>query len=113
MRDMNFPTIEPWKPFELTEYEEDVLDKLEKAFLNSDLLQKHAKYLFAKGSFYKIHNNNLLFHGCIPLDEKGDFAQITHNGKTYRGRKLMDFFEKEAGNISFPEIKEKIPLEQI
>ncbi len=101
LKDTNFPTIDPNSPYELNEYELDVLQKLEKAFLNSEILQRHVNYLFSQGSFYKIHNNNLLFHACIPLDENNEFAEIHHQGKTYKGKALMDFFEEKARNIYY------------
>ncbi len=107
MKDLNFPTVDPENPYKLNEYEEDVLEKLEKAFLNSEILQRHTRYLFSQGSFYKIHNGNLLFHGCIPLEKNGEFAEIEHLGKKYKGKALMDFFEEEARNLYFSREKKK------
>ncbi len=101
MQDMNFPSVDSANPYELTDYEKDVIEKLEKAFLNSELLQRHARYLFSNGSFYKIHNGNLLFHGCIPLDEEGEFAELEFMGHKYKGKSLMDFFEKKAREYYF------------
>lgn len=101
MKDINFPSINPENPYELTEYEKDVLEKLVKAFLNSEILQRHTRYLFSNGSFYKIHNGNLLFHGCIPLDENGELAEIEFKGKKYKGKSLMDFFENKARDFYF------------
>lgn len=101
MKDMNFPTVDPANPYELKEYEKDVLEKLEKAFLNSEILQRHVNYLFSRGSFYKIYNENLLFHACIPVDDQGEFAEMTHQGKTYSGKDLMDFFEEKAREFYF------------
>lgn len=107
MLDMNLPTVEPWDPYALNEFEKDVMDKLEKAFLNSESLQRHVAYLFAQGNFYKVYNGNLLFHGCLPLDEKGDFAEIEHEGETYKGKALFEFFEKEARDFYFARGKKK------
>ena len=107
MLDMNFPTVAAWNPYALNEFEADVLDKLEKAFLNSENLQRHVRYLFAQGSFYKVYNKNLLFHGCVPLDEDGDFAAIHHQGESYSGRRLFDFFEKEARDFYFSRGKKR------
>lgn len=99
--DKNFPTVDANNPYELSEDEKEVLEKLEKAFLNSQVLQRHIAYLYSTGSFYKVYNNNLLFHACIPSNEKGEFAEISHQGKKYKGKALMDFFEDKARNVYF------------
>ena len=96
LKDNNFPTVDFTDPDALNEDEEEAMQKLEKAFLNSERLQEHIRFMFDRGSFYKVFNQNLLFHACIPLTEDGEFAEIVHNGQSYKGKALMDFFEKEA-----------------
>lgn len=96
LRDNNFPTIDPKDPYELTKEEEIVIDKLKSSFVNSEKLQKHTSFLFSKGSIYLICNSNLLFHGCIPLDEDGTFKKFTIEGKEYSGKPLMDKFDSLA-----------------
>jgi len=93
---MNFPTIDPKDPYKLTPEEEKVVDRLRTAFLESEKLQRHIRFMFAKGSLYKICNSNLLFHGCIPLDENGQFKKVKIYGKEYSGKKLLDTLEKYA-----------------
>jgi fructose-1,6-bisphosphatase-3 len=39
---------------------------------------------------YTIYNDNLLFHGCIPLDENGDFRSSGMLGKTLSGKVFLD-----------------------
>ena len=48
------------------------------------------KFLLAKGSLYKVYNNNLLYHGCVPLNEDGTLKAVEIYGKRYRGRELYD-----------------------
>lgn len=93
MLDSNFPTINPSNPYELTEEEKFVIDQLKNAFLNNDLLQNHIKYLFQIGQMYLKYNNNLLFHGCIPLRSDGSLGSITANGIKYAGKALFDFLD--------------------
>ena len=81
LADNNFPTIDSQDPYKLTEKEQEVVYKLKKAFLNSEKLQKHTQFLFSKGDIYKIYNNNLLIHGCIPMNNKGEFIKCKINGK--------------------------------
>ena len=96
MRDCDFPTVDRREPALLTPAEEDVVAKLCQSFRESERLQRHIRFLYAKGSVYKIENENLLFHGAIPMDESGEFAGITIGGTTYSGRAWMDYCEKMA-----------------
>lgn len=94
--DTNFPTINKEKPFELNNDEIKVLDQLKKAFLNSDLLQTHIKHLFHVGQMYLIYNGNLLFHGCIPLNEDGTLVSMEIDGKNYKGKSLFDILDQKV-----------------
>lgn len=96
LNDTNFPTIDPKDPYKLTKEERDLVDKLKSSFLNSDKLQKHVRFLFAKGSIYLRYNSNLLYHGCIPLDDDGGFSRINCNGKEYSGKTFLDRMEMLA-----------------
>lgn len=93
MKDCNFPTINPADPYTLTAEEEDIMHRLEKAFLSCDKLQEHMKFLLNKGALYKVHNGNLLYHGCVPLNEDGNFKPVRIYGKTYKGKALYEVLE--------------------
>ena len=69
--------------------------------VESERLQRHVRFLYAKGSMYRIYNGNLIFHGCVPLDENGKFLQMTLQGKTYSGKQYMDFMDKVARQAYF------------
>lgn len=88
--DTNFPTIDPKDPYTLSEEEEEIMERLEKAFVNCEKLQRHMRFLLAKGGLYKVYNDNLLYHGCVPLDEDGNLKETEVYGKKYRGRELYD-----------------------
>ncbi len=111
----NFPTIDINDPYKLTEEEEMIMDKLKSSFVNSEKLNKHIRFLYNKGSMYTRYNNNLLFHGCIPLDEKGDFASYNVNGKSYAGKELMDYFESMSRKAYFStcEFEKLVALDNI
>jgi len=94
LNDTNFPTIDPKSPFELTEEEKSVIDKIKLSFLNSEKLQMHIRFLFNKGSMYTVYNSNLLFHGCIPLNEDGTFKEVSLFGENYKGKALLDKYEE-------------------
>ena len=94
LKDTYFPTIDPEQPERLSEEEEDLVGKLSESFQQSSRLKKHVQFLFEKGSMYHISNNCLLFHGSIPLDEKGNLALVDLLGKKLKGREYMDFLDK-------------------
>ncbi|WP_055665572.1 fructose-1,6-bisphosphatase [Desnuesiella massiliensis] len=94
LNDKNFPTIDPKDPYKLIEEELELIEKLKSSFINSEKLQKHISFLFAKGSMYLKCNSNLLFHGCIPLNEDGTFKKVRLRDKDFKGRKLLDEFER-------------------
>ena len=96
LSDTDLPTINPDNPMALTEQENAIMDELQAAFIGSNRLQKHIKFLYEKGSMYKIFNNNLLYHGCVPLDEYGNFDGITLDGVVYQGKKYLDYADKMA-----------------
>lgn len=94
LTDTHFPTIDPNDPYKLTEDEQDVMTKLKHSFYHSTDLQAHAKFMVTKGSMYLVYNGNLLYHGCVPLNEEGTFKSFTINQKSYHGKSLLDFFDK-------------------
>lgn len=91
--DKNFPTVDPEHPYELTAEEKDIMERLEKAFLGCEKLQAHMRFLLVKGGLYKVYNNNLLYHGCVPLDENGELKTVELFGRRYRGRELYEALE--------------------
>lgn len=96
LKDTYFPTIDPKNPYKLTKSEEILVEKLISSFKGSEKLQKHVSFLFSKGSIYLKANSNLLFHGCIPLNEDGSFMPINLQNKEYKGKALMDKMESLA-----------------
>ena len=96
LEDCDFPTVDPADPYALTPEENQVIDQLTTSFLRSEKLQRHVRFLYSKGALYKAVNGNLLFHGCIPMDEKGDFLTFTIGGKARSGKEFLDYAEKTA-----------------
>lgn len=90
MLDKEFPTVSPENPYELTEEEKELVEKLHNSFINSEKLQKHIRCLFTYGSMYLVCNDNLMFHASIPLEKDGSFKKVTINNKKYSGKALLD-----------------------
>ena len=103
-----FPTIDPENPYELSEKEAEVVKKLVKSFKNSEKLQRHIQFLYSKGNMYKVYNDNLLIHGCVPMNVFGEFVSVNVNGRELKGKDLLDYTEKIAREGYFePEGSEK------
>ena len=92
--DSNFPTIMWSDPFQLSSEEEKVINRLVQNFKNCEKLQEHAKFLLKSGSLYLCYNENLYYHGCVPMHEDGTFREVYFNGVGYKGKELYDFLEK-------------------
>lgn len=99
--DSNFPTIDPEQPYELTEREKLVVEKLRLSFEHSEKLQQHVRFLYAKGSMYLIHNGNLLYHGCIPMNEDGTFKPFKFGSEEFTAKAFMDRVERLARQAYF------------
>ncbi len=94
LNDANFPTINPNRPYELTKEENEIINRLEESFKNSETLNKHIAFLYSKASIYKCFNANLLFHGCIPMEENGEFSKVDILGRTLSGKEYLNFIDK-------------------
>ena len=94
--DTHFPTIDPADPYALTTGEKNLVKRLRLSFTHSEKLQKHARFLFSRGSMYLVHNGNLLYHGCIALNEDSSFMALKLRGQEYAGKTYMDRVERLA-----------------
>ena len=106
--DTNFPTIDPKNPYQLSADEEDVMERLERAFTGCEKLQEHMHFLLSKGSLYKVYNNNLLYHGCVPLNEDGTLKEVTLFSKKFKGKSLYDALERYVRKGFFAVNKEDL-----
>lgn len=50
---------------------------------------------------YKVYNGNLLYHGCMPLTEEGEFLPVNIYGTEYQGKELYDILEKYVRKAFF------------
>ena len=101
LNDTNFPTVDYKNPYKLTKEEEEIINRLQESFKNSETLNKHISFLYSKASMYKCFNSNLLFHGCVPMEEDGEFSKIEVLGESISGKKYFDCIEKIANEAYF------------
>lgn len=97
LNDYHFPTINKDDPYALSPGEKSLMASLVTAFKQSRVLRKHIRFLYSVGGVYKIYNNNLLYHGCIPMTEDGGFECVKLFGDMpLCGRAYMDACDKAA-----------------
>ncbi len=110
MKDTLLPTVDPDDPYALTDEELDVMKRLCSSFLHCEKLQRHIQLLLKKGSMYRVYNDNLLYHGCVPMNEDGEFTKVNIYGNYYSGKALFDVLDsyvRKAFFASDPAEKQK------
>ena len=101
LKEKRFPTINRMDPYALDPAEREIMDELEKLFRESEQLQRHVTFLYNHGSMYSKFNGNLLFHGCVPLDEDGNLKALHFGGRIYQGKSYMDYADSIARRAYF------------
>jgi len=92
--DTNFPTVDPSDPTKLTESEEELMKVLKNSFSHSRLLNEHIRFMFTRGSMYKVCNGNVLYHGCIPMNSDGVFREVYTPDGYASGKELLDKIDR-------------------
>lgn len=93
-----WPTIDRDDPYSLNEDEMRLVDEYVTLFRDSQALRRHMDFIYRFGSTYLCCNGNLLYHGCIPMTEDGEFARVRHGGVWYAGKSLMDYADMVVKN---------------
>lgn len=107
LNDRDFPTIDPKNPSALTEEEEELVERLKESFMNSPKLNEQIKFLYDKGSTYKVFNSNLLLHACIPMTDDGEFKIVDLFGEKVKGKEYLDKLDGIIEKAYFTECEEK------
>ena len=94
LRDRSFPTIDPADPYALSDEERACLDRIRQSFLASPQLWEHVQFLTRRGAMHLVRDDHLIFHGCVPVDEKGEFQSFAIDGEPRRGRALFEALER-------------------
>lgn len=101
LNDQYFPTIDPNQPLELSIQEQQLMKTIKASFQHSQKLHKHIQFLYKYGNMYKTMNHNLLYHGCIPMNEDGTLRTININQQSLSGKELLDECEKIVNDAYF------------
>ena len=93
LKDAFFPTIDPADPYKLSAEEGQCLERIRGSFMASKSLWQQMRWMVTHGAMYLRRDANLVFHGCLPVDDKGEFLEMPVAGKPRAGRALMDAIE--------------------
>jgi len=90
MLDMNLPTIDWSDPYKLSPDEEACMLRMQKSFLESPIMWDHMRFVVNRGAMHLIRDKHLIFHACVPVDEKGDFLSFEVDGVKKKGKEVFD-----------------------
>ncbi|MFQ5667073.1 MAG: fructose-bisphosphatase class III [Candidatus Binatia bacterium] len=93
LRDTFFPTLDPAHPYELSREERACMHRLRQSFLASRPLWRHVRFLVERGAMALRRDDHLIFHGCVPVDDDGEFLAFEVDGARRRGRALFEAIE--------------------
>ena len=108
--DTHFPTIDWAQPYALTADEGACLAALTEAFTSSNYLWKHMSFVASRGSMAVRRDLCAIFHGCVPVDERGDFLAFPIDGVPYKGKALFDMIELVVQRAFRGKVMEDIDL---
>ena len=111
LKDAYLPTVDPGSPFRYSDGERKIITEMKAAFENSVRLQKHIRFLLEKGGMYLCINGNLLFHGCIPLNNDGNFHGVRILDGIYKGKALLDKADRTVRHVYFSKEKDQEELD--
>jgi fructose-1,6-bisphosphatase III len=99
--DTNWPTLDPTDRAALTDEEAAVVADLRYQFQHSQRLQEHIRFLYSYGNMFQVQDGNLKFHGCLPVDEQGEFIAFPLGGEALAGPALLSRYEHMAREAFF------------
>lgn len=108
VKDIPFPTLDPADPYALSPEEAQLTAALRHAFTHSIRLREHITFLYRRGWMYRAFNGNLIYHGCVPLNEDGSFLTKVFSGQAYSGKALLDYADRVARRAFYTRDREAL-----
>jgi fructose-1,6-bisphosphatase-3 len=93
LRDTRLPTVDWSDPCRLSDGEARCLAELTAAFLASRRLQDHMAFVATRGQMSLRRDLCAIFHGCVPVDVRGEPLAFEVDGEPRRGKALFDAIE--------------------
>jgi fructose-1,6-bisphosphatase-3 len=90
LRDTHFPTVDPADPYKLSPEERACMDRFVQSFISSARLWEHMLFVARRGAMWLRRDHALIFHGCVPVSDGGDFLSLRVDGREHLGRALFD-----------------------
>jgi len=93
LKDTRFPTVDWADPYALSAAETVCLAELTRSFVESHNLWQQMAWVASRGRMWLRRDQCAIFHGCIPVDERGEFLAMTIDDVPRKGRGLLDAFD--------------------
>ena len=92
--DSFLPTLDPADPEKLSVDEERCLKTLRQRFMASSVMWQQMQLVRTKGAMLLKRDNNLIFHGCLPVDDAGRFLSFKVDGPLVGGKAMFEAYER-------------------
>jgi fructose-1,6-bisphosphatase III len=99
--DPRWPTLGDGDRAALSKEEHNVVVALSEQFRRSTRLHKHMHFLYSYGGMFELCDGNLKFHGCLPVDARGEFVRFKLDGRELAGPALLRRYEQMAREAFF------------
>jgi len=90
LSDTRLPTIDPADPYAYSAEEQACVDRLKESFVRSMRLREHMQWVVRRGAMWTRRDDALIFHACVPVDERGEPLSLSVDGRPLAGRELFD-----------------------
>jgi len=87
--DRAFPTVDLGDPYRLSEAEGRCMELLRASFMDSATLWRDMSFVEERGAMLAVRDENVIFHGCVPVDAAGEPLVLDVDGAPVRGRALF------------------------
>lgn len=87
--DRHFPTVDWADPYRLSEAEQRCIERMKAAFFDSARLWEDMRFVADRGAMMAVRDEHVIFHGCVPVDERGEPLPLEVDGVERRGRELF------------------------
>jgi len=94
LRDTFLPTIDPADPNKLSPEEEECIQRLEQSFTSSARLWEHMQWMADHGQMALVRDRAVIFHACLPVDEKGEYIPLAVDGQDQTGPEIFTAFTR-------------------
>ena len=96
LKDVHLPTLDPDNPYTLRREEAAVSGSAAYFFSGQPKACGSCALDDSARAHALVREGHLIFHGCVPVDEQGDYLSMVVAGRLYCGKALFDAIEREV-----------------